>query len=103
MKRAALYLRVSTLDQHPETQALDLRQMAAQRGFEVVQEYIDRISGTRARRPGRRPLDLDRAAILRDRQHGRSLGQIAKAHGISRATVHRVIHEPASTPSENVA
>ena len=52
MKRAALYLRVSTIDQHPETQLLDLRQMAAQRGYEVVQEYTDRISGAKARRPG---------------------------------------------------
>ena len=52
MKRAALYLRVSTVDQHPETQLHDLRQMAAQRGYEVVQEYTDRISGAKARRPG---------------------------------------------------
>ena len=52
MKRAALYLRVSTLDQHPETQLLDLRQMAAQRGLEIVTEYTDRISGAKARRPG---------------------------------------------------
>jgi len=189
LKRAALYMRVSTLDQHPETQLHDLRAMAAQRGYEIVQEYTDRISGAKARRPGldammldarrggfdvvlvwasdriarstrhflevldelnrlqvefisfreqidtggplgraiviiigaiaelernliiervrsgmrraklegrhigRRPLDLDRAAILRDSQHGQSLGQIAKAHCISRATVHRVIHE----------
>ncbi|MDR3717442.1 MAG: recombinase family protein [Bryobacteraceae bacterium] len=189
MKRAALYLRVSTVDQHPETQLLDLRQMAAQRGYEIVNEYTDRISGVKARRPGldqmmtdarrgkfdvvmvwasdriarsvkhflevldelnrlniefvsfreqidtggplgraivviigaiaelernliiervragmrraklegrhigRRPLDLDRQAILQDRQQGRSLGQIAKAHGVSRATVHKVIHE----------
>ena len=52
MKRAALYMRVSSLDQHPETQLLDLRQMAAQRGYEIVQEYTDRISGAKARRPG---------------------------------------------------
>jgi len=52
MKRAALYLRVSTVDQHPETQLLDLRQMAAQRGYEVVAEFTDRISGTKAKRPG---------------------------------------------------
>jgi DNA invertase Pin-like site-specific DNA recombinase len=52
MKRAALYLRVSTVDQHPETQLLDLRQMATQRGYEIVQEYTDRISGAKARRPG---------------------------------------------------
>ena len=52
MKRAVLYMRVSTLDQHPETQLLGLRQMAAQRGLEIVQEYTDRISGAKARRPG---------------------------------------------------
>jgi len=52
MKRAALYLRVSTVDQNPETQALDLRQFAAQRGLEIVQTYTDHgISGTKARRP----------------------------------------------------
>jgi DNA invertase Pin-like site-specific DNA recombinase len=195
VKRAALYLRVSSVDQHLESQLYDLRQMAAQRGFEIVEEYTDRISGVKARRPGlddlmrdarrgrfdvvlvwasdriarsvrhflevldefnrlgiefvsfreqidtagplgraivviigaiaelernlivervragmrrarlegthigRRPLDLDRAAILRDRQRGHSLGKIAREHGISRATVHRVIHEQ----SEKVA
>jgi DNA invertase Pin-like site-specific DNA recombinase len=52
MKRAALYMRVSTLDQHPETQLYDLRGLAAQRGFEIVEEYVDRISGAKARRPG---------------------------------------------------
>jgi DNA invertase Pin-like site-specific DNA recombinase len=52
MKRAALYSRVSTYDQNPQTQILDLRQMAAQRGYEIVQEYTDRISGAKARRPG---------------------------------------------------
>ena len=52
MKRAALYMRVSTVDQHPETQLHDLRQMAAQRGYEIVQEYTDKISGTKAKRPG---------------------------------------------------
>jgi DNA invertase Pin-like site-specific DNA recombinase len=52
MKRAGLYLRVSTVDQHPETQLNDLRQMAGQRGLEIVAEYTDRISGTKAKRPG---------------------------------------------------
>ncbi len=45
-------MRVSTVDQHPETQLLDLRQMAAQRGYQIVHEYTDRISGAKARRPG---------------------------------------------------
>ncbi|MBV9437438.1 MAG: recombinase family protein, partial [Acidobacteria bacterium] len=51
-KRCALYLRVSTLDQHPETQLHDLRAVAQQRSFTIVHEYTDRISGTRAKRPG---------------------------------------------------
>jgi len=189
MKRAALYMRVSTVDQHPETQLLDLRQMAAQRGYEIVTEYTDRVSGTKAKRPGldelmrdarrgkfdvvlvwasdriarsvkhyldvldelnhlgieflsfpenidtggplgravviiigaiaelernliiervragmrraklegrhigRRPLELDRQGIQRDRKQGHSLRQIAKAHLISPATVQRVLRE----------
>jgi DNA invertase Pin-like site-specific DNA recombinase len=57
-------MRVSSLDQHPETQLLDLQQMAAQRGYEIVQEYTDRISGVKARRPG-----LDE--LMRDARRGR--------------------------------
>ncbi len=52
MKRAGLYMRVSTVDQHPETQLNDLRQMAGQRGLEIIAEYTDRISGVKAKRPG---------------------------------------------------
>ncbi len=63
-KRAALYLRVSTLDQHPETQLYDLQTLASQRGFQIVKEYTDRgISGSRARRPA-----LDE--LLRDARRG---------------------------------
>ena len=52
MKRAALYIRVSTVDQHPETQLGELRQFAAQRGLQIVKEYTDHgFSGTKARRP----------------------------------------------------
>jgi len=64
MKRAALYLRVSTVDQHPETQVHDLRLMAAQRGYEIFSEYTDRISGTKAKRPG-----LD--SMMSDARRGR--------------------------------
>jgi DNA invertase Pin-like site-specific DNA recombinase len=199
VKRAAIYTRVSSVDQHPESQLLDLRQMAVQRDLEIVAEYTDRISGVKARRPGldnllqdarrgrfdvvlvwasdriarsvrhflevldelnrlnieylsfrenidtggplgraiviiigaiselernliiervrcgmrrarlegrqigRKPLELDREAIQRDRQRGLSLGQIAKAHRISRATVHRVLHAHATTSQEQVA
>jgi DNA invertase Pin-like site-specific DNA recombinase len=194
VKRAVLYLRVSTLDQHPETQLLDLRQMAAQRGLQIVHEYTDHgISGTRTRRPaldemmadarhghfdivlvwacdrlarsvrhflevldeltrlnvefvsfrenldtagplgravvviisaiaelerslivervragmrrarlegrhvGRKPLEIDRAAVLQERALGRSLTQIATTFRISRATVSRIIKEQAQS------
>jgi DNA invertase Pin-like site-specific DNA recombinase len=189
MKRAALYMRVSTLDQHPETQLYDLRQMAQQRGYQIVEEYTDTISGARARRPGldalmrdarrnrfdvvlvwasdriarsvrhfldvldelnrlniefisfreqidtggplgravvviigavaelernliiervragmrrarlegrhigRPSLELDPAAILRDRECGQSLGELARSYRVSRTTIHRVLRE----------
>jgi DNA invertase Pin-like site-specific DNA recombinase len=190
MKRAVLYARVSTPDQHVETQLYDLRKLAAQRGFEVVREYCDRgISGSKAKRPGlesmmadarrgdfsvvlvaafdriarstknfleivdelnsvkiefvsareaidtsgpmgrmfltmvgsiaelersliverikagmrrakmegqrlgRAPLNVDRAAIVRDRVSGLSLTQVAKRHRVSRATVVRLVKE----------
>ena len=52
MKRAALYARVSTLDQTTANQLYDLRQMAQQRGLEIIEEFVDHgISGARARRP----------------------------------------------------
>src|SRR3954469_3174988 len=191
-------MRVSSVDQHPETQLYDLRQMAAQRGYQIVGEFTDRISGAKARRPGldqlltgarrgrfdvvmvwasdriarsvkhflevldelnrlniefvsfreqidtggplgralvviigaiaelernliiervragmrparlegrhigRRPLDLDREAILRDRRHGQSLGQLARSYSVSRTTIHRVLHEQASTSQEQL-
>jgi len=199
VKRAALYMRVSTVDQHPETQFHDLRQMAAQRGYEIVAQFTDRISGVKARRPGldalmrdarrgrfdvvlvwasdriarsvkhfldvldelnrlniefisfreqidtggplgraivviigaiaelernliiervragmrrarlegrpigRRPLELDHIAILRDRQRGQSLGQLAKSYRVSRTTIHRVLREHAPTTLEKSA
>jgi len=52
MKRAVLYVRVSTPDQSIEPQLLDLRQMAAARGYEIVREYSDKLSGTKSKRPG---------------------------------------------------
>jgi DNA invertase Pin-like site-specific DNA recombinase len=65
MKRVGIYCRVSTLDQHPETQLLDLRQLAGQRGWQIFGEYTDHgISGARARRP-----QLDR--LLADVHRGK--------------------------------
>jgi DNA invertase Pin-like site-specific DNA recombinase len=53
MKKAAIYARVSTPDQHVETQLYQLRELAARRGFKVVHEYTDiGVSGSKARRGG---------------------------------------------------
>ena len=65
MKRAAVYARVSTVDQHPETQIHDLRQFANQRGLQVIETYTDHgVSGTKARRPA-----LDK--MMEDARRGR--------------------------------
>ena len=63
MKRAVLYLRVSTFDQHPETQLYDLRGLAAQRDWKIIEEYSDTISGSKPKRPG-----LDR--LMADARRG---------------------------------
>lgn len=196
MKRAALYMRVSTVDQHPENQVHDLHQLAAQRGFQIVHEYTDKISGAKARRPGldqllddarrgqfdvlliwscdrlarsvkhflevldemnrlniefvsfrenldtggplgravvviisaiaelernlivervragmrraklegrhigRRPLEIDRDSVVRDRLNGMSLTDVAKSHGISRALVSKILKQALDRPKQ---
>jgi DNA invertase Pin-like site-specific DNA recombinase len=51
--KAAIYVRVSTADQHVESQICDLNELAARRSLAVVQIYRDcGVSGRRARRPG---------------------------------------------------
>ena len=50
-RRAAIYARVSTLDQEPENQLAELRRYVAARGWTAV-EFVDRgVSGSRDRRP----------------------------------------------------
>lgn len=81
MKKCALYARVSSPEQHIETQLYDLRKLAAQRGFEVSREYCDRgISGNKARRPG-----LD--AMMADARRGEfSVVLVAAFDRIARST-----------------
>ena len=55
MARAAIYYRVSTVDQSVDGQIAELREYAEKRGFEVVGEYVDHCSGAARRRP-----ELDR-------------------------------------------
>lgn len=64
MKRAALYLRVSTADQTVENQRRDLTAVAEMRGWKIVQEYADEgVSGAKGRE-GRPRLD----AMMKDAQ-----------------------------------
>jgi DNA invertase Pin-like site-specific DNA recombinase len=45
------------------------------------------------RQIGRAPLNIDRQQVIRDRQSGMSLTQVAKKHRISRASVCRLVKE----------
>jgi DNA invertase Pin-like site-specific DNA recombinase len=57
-QRVAIYLRVSTDDQHAENQLLQLREFCERwNGHELVAEYVDQESGTRGRRERK---DFDR-------------------------------------------
>jgi len=42
--KIAIYARVSTKDQNPDSQLTDLRRYAQERGFEIYQEYIVKYS-----------------------------------------------------------
>jgi DNA invertase Pin-like site-specific DNA recombinase len=67
MKRAVLYLRVSTLDQTTANQERELRQVAERAGWQIVHVYKDHgISGAKSR--DRRPAfdALHKAAVRRE-------------------------------------
>ena len=67
MKRAVLYLRVSTLDQTTANQECELREVAARAGWEVAKVYKDHgISGAKGR--DKRPAfdALHKAAVRRE-------------------------------------
>jgi DNA invertase Pin-like site-specific DNA recombinase len=83
LKAAAIYVRVSTVDQHVESQLYDLHEIASRRSFEVVKVYQDcGISGRRSRRPG-----LD--ALMADaRQHKFAVVLVAAFDRVARSTRH---------------
>jgi DNA invertase Pin-like site-specific DNA recombinase len=89
MKRAALYMRVSTKNhsQTTETQALALRENAAHRGFVIVEEYRDDgISGSKDSRPAldqlmrdARARKLDVVIVARFDRFARSVSHLLRA------------------------
>lgn len=54
-RRAAIYARVSTSDQTTLNQQIRLRELACRAGYEVVEEYVETVSGASPSRP-----ELDR-------------------------------------------
>jgi DNA invertase Pin-like site-specific DNA recombinase len=85
--RVALYGRVSTLQkQDPELQMRELWEYAARRGWEIADEYIDRVSGSKDSRPGLNRLMADAGARKFDAvlvwkldRFGRSLRHLVNA------------------------
>lgn len=52
VKKAALYVRVSTQEQNTDMQQRDLQEYAEKRGYQIFQVYRDVITGTAKARPG---------------------------------------------------
>ena len=59
MEKVAIYARVSTLEQNPENQLIELRDYATRKGFKIHQEYVDYISGAKDSRPALNDLMMD--------------------------------------------
>ncbi len=86
-KRVAIYCRVSTSDQSPENQLLDLRRFVESRGFEIYKEYIDRgVSGSKANRPALNELmkdakkrRFDSVAVWKFDRFGRSVKHLIES------------------------
>jgi len=85
MKKVAIYGRVSTKDQDPESQLLDLRKYVKLRNWEIYQEYVDRgVSGAKESRP-----ELDK--LMRDaRKRKFDILLVWKFDRFARSTKHLV-------------
>jgi len=85
MRRAVLYLRVSTVDQTTSNEERELREIAGRMGCEIVKVYRDHgISGAKGRN-GRPAFDaLCRAVNLnRESARPRNTANIARCRGRS--------------------
>jgi DNA invertase Pin-like site-specific DNA recombinase len=80
--RAALYLRVSTTDQDTDRQERELRAVATQRGYDIVEVYKDNgISGSKGRdkRPAFDQLHKDAARHKFDMVMARSVDRLGRS------------------------
>jgi len=96
-KRVGIYLRVSQQDQTTDNQRIDLERVAEQRGWDVVELYLDHaVSGKADRRPA-----LER--LRKDAMHGR-LDVVAawSIDRLGRSLVH-VVNLLADLTEKNVA
>ncbi|MFY9577693.1 MAG: recombinase family protein [Gaiellaceae bacterium] len=90
--KVALYARVSTEGQDPEVQLAALRAHVANRGWQVIEEFIDRgYSGTKERRPALDRLmraawagQLQTVLVWRFDRFARSVKHLVTALDISR-------------------
>ena len=57
--KVAIYMRVSTTDQHLENQEIRLRDYCKMKNWNIVDIYRDQISGAKSSRPGLNKLELD--------------------------------------------
>lgn len=85
MKRIGLYFRVSTPDQTSDPQRLELREYCARRGWEHIEEYSDRITGSKFSRLGLSRLmgdvragKLSAVVCVKMDRLGRSLAHLAQ-------------------------
>ena len=86
-KKAAIYLRVSTLDQHPEVQEQELREYVTRRNWTLQKVYCDKgISGATEKRPALDALlddcrrgKVDVVAVFKFDRFARSLRQLVNA------------------------
>src|ERR1022692_4092149 len=87
MKKAAIYTRVSTQDQHPEMQQQELVEYVKRRGWTLYKEYSDKgVSGAKERRPALDTLledcrrkKLDVVVVWKFDRFARSLKQLLNA------------------------
>jgi DNA invertase Pin-like site-specific DNA recombinase len=85
--RVALYVRVSTFEQHPEMQLQELREYCERRGWKIVGEFVDEgVSGSKESRPalnrlmvGAKRRDFDVAVCWKLDRFARSLKHLVNA------------------------